>query len=379
MTIMAANALSLLEVDLGAVAGNINILKNRLSGKTALAAVVKANAYGLGMEQIARTHLACGTKTFFVATLEEGITLRRLIAQDGEPLVEIAVLAGLLPGMADAYQAHQLTPVLNDLGQVALCREAFGGRLAAMLHVDTGMRRLGLDTGEAAAVLADPQILSGVKISAVLSHLACADEPDHALNAQQLALFDRFTARFPGVRQSLANSAGLFLPASYHRDLVRPGMAVYGLNPVAPQDNPMKPVVRLRARILQIRDAVRGESVGYSAAYTCAAPRRVATIALGYADGFLRSLSGKGVVFIGDTLKPCPIIGRVSMDLVTVDITALPGAEPQPGDWVDVFGPGQNVDQLAASAGTIGYEILTALGARHARRYHDGLTQCFGF
>jgi alanine racemase len=371
MSNISAKSLTLLDIDLGAVAANIKILKSKISAKTALAGVVKANAYGLGLEQIALTHLHAGTRSFFVATLEEGTALRQILDQSEAKDTEIAILCGLLPGMAGEYLVHRLTPVLNDLGQVALCRKDLGG-LPAMLHVDTGMRRLGLDAGEAAAVLADPALLDGIQLAAILSHLACADEPDHPLNAQQLQLFDRFTAQFSGVRQSFSNSSGLFLSPAYHRDLARPGMAVYGLNPVAPLANPMKPVVRLRARILQLRDAAAGESVGYSATYQCTKPRRVATIALGYADGFLRSLSSRGFVFFGEPgqQQPCPIIGRVSMDLITVDVTDLTGAAPRAGDFVDVFGAGQDVDHLAGVAGTIGYEILTALGARHTRHYH---------
>lgn len=371
MTDFSTNALGILDIDLGAVAKNIDILKNKLSPQTALAGVVKANAYGLGLEQIALAHINAGTRTFFVATLEEGITLRQILDRHAVQDPEIAVLCGLLPGMAGEYRAYRLTPVLNDLGQVALCRRELSG-LPAMLHVDTGMRRLGLDGREADQVLADQGLLDGVHLTAILSHLACADEPTHPLNAVQLTLFDRFTAQFPGIRQSFGNSSGVFLSPAYHRDLVRPGMAVYGLNPVAPQANPMNPVVRLRSRILQLRDAATGESVGYSATYQCKTPRRVATIALGYADGFLRSLSSRGCVLFGEpgAQQACPILGRVSMDLITVDVTDVTGVPPVAGGWVDVFGPTQDVDHWAALAGTIGYEILTALGARHARRYH---------
>lgn len=373
MTDFSPSALSVLDINLGAVASNIDILKNKLSPPTALAGVVKANAYGLGLEQIALTHINAGTKTFFVATLEEGIALRQILDRCGAKDAEIAVLCGLLPGMAKEFRAYRLTPVLNDLGQVALHRAELAG-LPAMLHVDTGMRRLGLDGREADKVLSDKTLLDGVHLTAILSHLACADEPAHPLNAVQLTLFDRFTAQFPDIRQSFGNSSGVFLSPAYHRDLVRPGMAVYGLNPVAPQANPMNPVVRLQSRILQLRDAAMGESVGYSATYECKTPRRIATIALGYADGFLRSLSSRGAVFFGEpgAQQACPILGRVSMDLITVDVTDVTGVPPVAGGWVDVFGPTQDVDHLAAVAGTIGYEILTALGARHARRYHGG-------
>ncbi|MGZ9108949.1 MAG: alanine racemase [Micavibrio sp.] len=357
----AANGI--LTVDLDAVAANIQILQQK-AAPAKLAGVVKANAYGLGLAQIAAVHQALGTETFFVATLDEGIALRALTGE----APEIAVLCGLLPGAEDIYAQYALTPVLNSLEEIARYRSGQDQFPGAMLHIDTGMRRLGLDSHDMKRVFEQPDLLDGIRLSAILSHFACADEPaQNDLTWDQYEIFTHFTTRFPGIRRSLSNSAGIFASPDYHFDLVRPGMAVYGLNPTPDQPNPMRPVVSLNVRVLQIRDALAGESVGYGALYRCADHRRIATVALGYADGFLRALGNKGSLFWQG--QACPVVGRVSMDLVTLDITDITGPEPVAGDWVEVLGPHQDADALAIGAGTIGYEILTQLGDRHHRVY----------
>ncbi len=361
MSDIPKTANAVLEIDLGALAANIRLLQDK-SGPAKLAGVVKANAYGLGLAQVAAVHRALGTETFFVATLDEGVALRALTG----PGCEIAVLSGLLPGMETVFAHHALTPVLNSLEQIRSCRTG-----PAMLHIDTGMRRLGLDSNETKAVLDRPDMLKGLNLTAILSHFACADEPDQSsLTRNQYEQFMHFSALFPGIRRSLSNSAGIFASPDYHLDLVRPGMAVYGLNPVPQHPNPMNPVVGLKVRVLQVRDALAGESVGYGAVYRCTEKRRIATVALGYADGFLRSLSNRGKLFWRG--QACPIAGRVSMDLVTLDVTQITGPEPVAGDWVEVIGPHQDADALAAQAGTIGYEILTGLGDRYHRVYRPG-------
>lgn len=361
---MSDTATAILDIDLGALRDNIKLLQQKAPGAK-LAGVVKANAYGLGVADVAPVFRQMGVESFFVATLEEGIALRGILGAGPE----IFVLCGLMPGAAAVYVAHDLTPVLNDLGQVAEWRT---GR-PAMLHIDTGMRRLGLDTGEIKTVMADPSCLDGVNLTGVMSHFACADEPGHDLTGWQYAAFTDFTdilsRRFPGLRRSLCNSAGLFASADYHFDLVRPGMAVYGLNPVPGQPNPMRSVVGLKTRILQVHDALAGESIGYGAIEMSRTKRRVATVGLGYADGFLRSLSRRGQLFWQG--QACPILGRVSMDLVIVDVTGVSAPEPVAGDWLEVLGPQQDADRLAHDAGTIGYEILIQLGPRYTRRVHN--------
>lgn len=361
-----ANPLAVLEIDLTALEKNIRLIQNRVAPTARVAGVVKADAYGLGMAEIAAVHQKTGTPTFFAATPEEGERLRALLG----PVPEIALLCGLVPGAAGFYRGFGLTPVLNSLGQLAEWRVE-GGAAPAMLHLDTGMNRLGLDRVETARLLSEPALLDGIGLTALLSHFACADEANHPMTKRQKDDFERITAQIlaqkPGIRRSLANSAGIFASSSYYYDLVRPGMAVFGLNPTPGQGNPMQNVVKLRARILQIRQIGKNETIGYGATCLCPAPRRAATIGLGYADGFLRSLSNRGVLFWNG--QPCPVLGRVSMDLVTVDVTDVTGRTPREGDWIDVLGPDQGADELAEQAGTIGYEILTSLGARYQRRY----------
>lgn len=350
---------AVLDIDLAAVAANIRSLQARVSPQCNITGVVKADAYGIGMDQVAGVHLACGTRRFFVATLDEAIRLRALVGVGPD----IAVLGGLFHGAEGEYTRHNLMPVLNSLHDVA----RWSSGAPAMLHIDTGMRRLGLDTGEVERLRDDPALTQGLNIRAVISHFACADEPGHPLTARQAALFASILPLFPRAEKSISNSAGIFVSRDYDYDFVRPGMAVYGLNPVPGRHNPMHPVVTLRARVLQIRQAQQGETVGYGATHRCDTNQRVATIGLGYADGFLRAFSSRGHVFSqGQSL---PIIGRVSMDLVTVDASTMP--QLQAGDWVEVLGPHQDADSLAAQGGTIGYEILTGLGARYARTYHN--------
>lgn len=353
---------ALLTIDLKALAGNHGLFRRRVGPRVRVAGIVKADAYGLGMIPVAETLYAQGCRDFFVATLEEALSLRAAL-----PDAPIAMLGGLSCGTEDDFIAHNIVPVLNSAADISgwkECAARTGRKLPAILHFDTGMNRLGLGADETAALLDDPYAFDGLDIRLVMSHFACADEKGHPLTAQQQARFEVIAAHFPGIEKSLANSSGIFRDTAYHYDLVRPGMGVYGLNPVPETVNPMQPVVRLEARILQIRNARKGETVGYGASHTLERDTRLATVGLGYADGFLRSLSGRGVLYYQGT--PCPVIGRVSMDLVTVDIGSLP---THPGEMLEVLGPHQDADALAAAAGTIGYEILTSLGARYKRVY----------
>ncbi len=353
---MTRTETALLEIDLDALVRNIGLLQDKIGPAVSIAGVVKADAYGVGMERVAAIHQRLGTRTFFVATLDEGIALRALLGAG----YEIAILGGLFHEAEDVYPRYGLTPVLNALEDVA----RWGRRPdPVMIHIDTGMRRLGFDARDVETMKASPGILEGLNISAILSHFACADEPGHPLTQVQFKLFSDIARLFPGIRKSLCNSAGIFVSPDYHVDMVRPGMAVYGLNPTPGQANPMEPVVQLKVRVLQVREIEKGDTVGYGAGWMAESPRRIATVALGYADGFLRSLSNRGTLFWNR--QPYPVVGRISMDLVTADVTGAPTLKA--GDWMEVLGPSQDVDTLAAAAGTIGYEILTSLGSRYRR------------
>ncbi len=336
--------------------------------------MVKADAYGLGVAAVAPVLAAAGCRWFFVATLDEGIALRALLG-DG---AEIAVLNGPAGGSAPLFAEHQLMPVLNHLGQIAewadFCRRDETLWRAAAIHFDTGMNRLGLGAAERDRLAAGPDMLDAIEVRLVMSHLACADERRHAMNRAQLGLFTaaltRLAPHLPAVTASLANSSGIFLGADFHFDLARPGIALYGGNPTPPEPNPMAEVVRLQGKIIQVRDVDSPMTVGYGATHRVDRPCRIATVPLGYADGFLRSLGNRSYATIGSTRVP--VVGRVSMDLITIDVTALPAAEVHPGTPVELIGPGRSIDDVAAAAGTIGYEILTSLGARYRRRYSGG-------
>ncbi len=364
--ITSPQAGAVLEINLAALAANYQILRARAGG-TECAAVMKADAYGLGVEQAGPMLARLGCRTLFVAHLGEGVALRQILGS--EPAIYI--LHGPLPDAVDEFLAHSLIPVLNtpeQLAQWARKGQSEARPLAAALQVDTGMNRLGLTTTDAAALAAAPERLAGIDLRFLVSHLACADQPEHALNLEQRQLFDRLRAAFPLGPASLANSSGIFLGAGYHYDLVRPGAALYGVNPTPGQPNPMQEVVRLRGSILQVREIDTPRSVGYGATHRVTGPRRIATVPVGYADGYLRSLSGQGVGCLAGVLVP--IVGRVSMDLITLDVTEAPPDAARPGAMIDLIGGrGESIDAVASRAGTIGYEILTSLGRRYDRRY----------
>jgi alanine racemase len=361
---------AVLTVDLAAVVANWRDLRAR-HPTGAVAGVVKADAYGLGAAEVGRALRDAGCTTFFVAHLTEGLALREALGAG--PV--IAVLNGFPP--CEEADWADLWPVLNTLGDIE-AHAAHGKRqgvpIAAILHVDTGMSRLGLDARELDALAADHGRLAGIDLRYVMSHLACADEPEHPLNALQAERFAAACARLPaGVPSSLPNSAGMFLGADFASDLARPGCALYGINPTPGRPNPMRQVACLEAPVVQMRDIPAGATVGYGASARVERPTRVATVAAGYADGYLRSLSNHGVVgsFQG---MPVPLLGRVSMDLTTFDVTDLaPAAAIDVGDRIALLGgPGCTPDDLAVRADTIGYELLTSLGARYRRVYRGG-------
>lgn len=376
---------AILTVDLDAIAANYRLLRDRVA-PARCAAVVKADAYGLGAEQVVPVLLGAGCQTFFVAQLEEGIAVRRTITaaqemQDGgladAPTNEIAVyvLNGAPPGFESVLREHRLRPVLNSLADIdawSSFARRVGQRLPAALHVDTGMSRLGLSPGEPAILYEQLDRLDGIQITMVMSHLACADEPLHPLNRKQLHAFQEARRRLPQAPSSFANSSGIFLGRDYHGDLARPGIAIYGGTPIAGEPSPMAQVVCLQGRILQVREIDRGQTVGYGATHRAQRRERIATVAVGYADGYLRSLSNRGTGYIGNT--EVPLVGRVSMDLITFDVTEVPEQQVPPGAMIELIGSHKTVDSLATAADTISYELLTGLGRRYHRVYVGGVS-----
>ncbi|MFE0754282.1 alanine racemase [Inquilinus sp. NPDC058860] len=353
-------------VDLAAIRENYRALRRRL-GSTACAAVLKADAYGLGADRVAPVLAAEGCRHFFVAHLEEGIALRPHVPE----AAEVFVLHGPMPGCEDIALAHRLTPVLNSLEQVegwtGLARR-LGRTLPAALQLDTGMSRMGLSPAELDRIANEPRRLDGIDLRLVMSHLACAERQDHPANGTQRLRFDVARRRLPQAPASLANSSGIFLGADFHYDMARPGAALYGLAPVAGAANPLRPVVWLQARVVQIRTIEAGDGVGYGLTWRAEGPARIATVAVGYADGFPRGTVG--TAHLGHTALP--VVGAVSMDSLGLDVSSLPEGALRPGAMVELIGPHRSVDAVAADAGTIGYEILTRLGRRFRREYRDG-------
>ncbi|HVJ55751.1 MAG TPA: alanine racemase [Aliidongia sp.] len=357
---LPVGASGIVTVDLEALVENWRILQ-RQAGTCAMAAAVKADAYGLGLEPVATALAAVGCRRFFVHSFDEALALDAALA--GLEGMQIAVLSGPEPEMATH---SRLVPVANDLGQLALWRRVAPGR-ATILHLDTGLARLGMPPAESARLAEDPGLLAGLPLAAIMSHLACADERDNPLNRRQLADFTAMSAKLPAAPRSLAASFGMFLGPEYLFDLVRPGAALYGVNPTPNHPNPMRQVVGVKAKILQVREIDAGRTVGYGAAWTADRPSRVAAIGIGYADGVLRGAGNRARCFIGP--QEIPVIGRISMDLITVDVSAVPPHQAQPGGFVDILGPHYGADDLARDSGTVGYELLTRLSRRLPRRY----------
>jgi alanine racemase len=359
-----ARASALLTIDVGAVAANWKRL-SALVGPAEAAAVVKADCYGLGMARIAPALFATGCRSFFVACLDEGISLRRIL-----PGAVIHVLSGPLGGDEAEFARHNLVPVLNSLAQItgwAAFAKKGSGAPAVAVHIDTGMNRLGLSEPELERLAAKPEILAAMRPVLVMSHLACADDSDSPMNARQLTTLRRLASHLPALPQSIAASSGIFLGRGYHLGMVRPGAALYGLNPMPGRPNPMSQVVKLQGKIVQVRDVDSPQTVGYGATHRVEGRRRLAIVAVGYADGWFRSLSNRGHGMIGGI--KVPVVGRVSMDLTTFDVTDVPAGAVHPGALVELIGPGLTVDTVADEAATIGYEILTALGGRYHRRW----------
>src|SRR5215210_130873 len=369
-----ADANGILTVDLDAIVANWRKLE-----KTAVpaecAAVIKANGYGCGADPVARALALAGCKTFFVATVDEARAARAAV-----PSAALYVLGGFFQNCGDAYAKIDARPVMGDLNELAewdvFCRRS-GWQGGAAIHIDTGMHRLGLTIADAQGIT--PRIKAGDHgITLVMSHLARAEALHHSLNARQLASFREMASLFSGVPASLSNSSGIFLGPHFQFDVVRPGAALYGINPTPEADNPMQPVVDLKARIVQLRTIDKGETVGYGATWTARRPTKLAIVSAGYADGYFRAggssdgTRGADVIVAG---KRCPIAGRISMDLMAVDVTDLEKNAARRGHMVTLIGEGITVDELAHHFGTIGYEVLTSLGSRYARVYKGGAVE----
>lgn len=368
----ALEAGSRLTIDLAALKANYRFLREQ-AAPAECAGVVKADAYGLGSEEVAKALWDAGARTFFVAHVFEARKLRKIL-----PEAVLYVLNGLAPDTASIMSDIDARPVLGSLAEIgewATHARAHNLDAHAAIHVDTGMNRLGLSHDE--ALMVGERHRSGALgfvPTLIMSHLACADTPDAPLNAVQLERFQASCAAFPGVPASLANSAATLSGPAFRFDVCRPGIALYGGNPFSDRPNPLQPVVTLQSRIIQIRDIPEAEGVGYGAAETAKRPSRIAILSLGYADGFLRA-SGSSDTSKGTLAEiagqPCPLIGRISMDLIAVDITDLPQGAAARGDFATLIGGSVSLDYVATHAGTISYEVLTRLGTRFERRYID--------
>ena len=347
-----------LTVDLDALAANHALLR-RLAGSAEVAPVVKANAYGLGVGPVARRLWAEGARRFFVARVTEGEALRAGLG----PEAVIYVLDGCPPGAASRLDAAGLTPVLNSTDQVAEWTSADGG--ACVLHVDSGLNRLGLRLEEAEALAGQ----GGLQVAVIMSHLACGASFDHPMNHRQAQAFESIRALYPGALASLSNSGGLFHGGGFLHELVRPGITLYGGGPFDAPDGRVKPVVTLEAPVLQVRDVRAGESIGYDEGFTATEPLKVAIIAAGHADGVLRAQSPAGYGWFDGARRR--FLGRISMDLIAIDVSQ--GTAPRPGDRVQLIGPELPIDEVAAAASTIAYEILTRLGDRFETTYRGAV------
>ncbi len=352
---------AVLKIDLAALKSNYKFLAKK-AGRAETACAIKGDAYGVGIAAASKTLWQAGARSFYVARPEEGAELRKLL-----PKATITVLDGLYKGESKFYHAHKLLPALTTFEQ-SLEWEKFGGGAPCVLHFDTGINRVGLNVADFTKIITQ----TNLNVAVLMSHLACADDVDSPMNHEQWMRFKAIRMAYPDAKASFANSSGIFLGKSYHFDQVRPGIALYGGNPVPLKKNPMKPVAHLSARILQVRDVAKGETVGYSATWKAQRISKIAIIAAGYADGIARKLSssqqnGPAQVAIGGIR--CPIIGRVSMDMMTIDVTELAPRKLNVATHAELFGKDILIDEAASWAGTISYELLTHLGKRYARVY----------
>ena len=349
----------ILTVDLSAIRANYRLLKER-HAKKSCAAVVKANAYGLGVEDVSKALWDEGCRTFFVATLAEAVQLRKTLAD-----ARIGVFGGLLAKEEKKYLRHRLTPVLNELSQVKRWEKAAAGA-PAIIHVDTGMTRLGFTQTDLKELVHKHAHFCEHSVAYVMSHLACASEPEHPKNAEQLMRFKQALQLLPRARGSLCNSSGVFLAEKFHFDLARPGCALYGINPTE-DTNPMQQVATLSAPLLQVRTLDVNETVGYGGTYKAPKGSRIAIAGIGYADGWMRLQSNIGHAYVAGV--KVPLAGRVSMDMVALDVSTLPAQALDKAGCAEFINAQQTVDDIATLCGTIGYEVFTRLGRRVLRQY----------
>lgn len=367
----AAEAGGILTIDLTAIEANWKSLARRAM-PSECAAVIKADGYGCGIEPVATVLAKAGCKTFFVADLFEA---RRVRAVAQEPVVY--VLNGLMPGTAATYADLHVRPVIGSMTELAewdafvTANDWHGG---AALHVDTGMNRLGISPSDAAALA--PRIRSeNHGITLLMSHFASSEVPEHPQNEKQIKLFREVRMLYRGIPASISNSSGILLGSAAHCDMVRPGAALFGVNPTPGRNNPMRPVIELRGRVIGLRNVMKGETVGYNAGWTAKRATDIAIVGVGYADGYLRAASASDIVRGAQVMiagKRCPLAGRVSMDLIAIDVTDVPRGAVKRGDMATLIGDDITLDDFAATAGTIGYEVLTSLGKRYHRIYRVG-------
>ena len=358
---------SFLVIDVDAIVSNYQTLRSKLTNAHC-AATLKANAYGLGIKKIAPALDKAGCPTFFVATLDEAVELRKILTSKRK---SILVLNGFLTGTGSIFKQYNITPVLNNSRQLEKWVDfntTLKERQKAALHLDTGMNRLGLDNTDLRRLMNNPQILIKANIYMLLSHLACSDEPKNPMNKNQLLEFNSWIKHLPSMTASFANSGGIYLGEKFHFDLVRPGLALYGSVPGHLQ-NDLKNCISLYGRVLQLREVDKGQLIGYGGTYKLPKKARIATIGVGYADGYQRVLSGSSTVFHRGF--PLPLVGRISMDSITVDISSLPDNNLKEGDFVELLGKHFTIDQAASLAQTVPYEMITGLGRRHYRYYNQ--------
>jgi alanine racemase len=356
---------SILEVNLTRIKNNYTTISNKVKKDCVIAAAVKADGYGLGMDNAAKAMQDAGCRSFCVAYVEEGLNLRECMAN-----IKIFILNGIQKEDVEITAKKNLIPVLNDLYQIELWNAyamKINKKLPAVIHIDTGMARLGLTESNTERVADNPDFTSHLDIEYIMSHLACADEPQNPANQRQLSLLNQYINLFPNTKISLANSAGIFLGDNYHFDMVRPGCSLYGINPIPKMPSPVQQVAKLMAEVIQVRNIEKDQGVSYSGRYIAKKGDRLATLLCGYADGYLRSLTGNSFAYF-DGMR-LPVVGTVTMDMIMIDITKVPENKLQHMNYVELLGDNITVDELATNAKTIGYEILTSLGNRFKRVY----------
>ncbi|MFZ6777275.1 alanine racemase [Undibacterium sp. Ji83W] len=367
---VAGIAGAVLRIDLQAIRYNYRLLRGLL-GAAKCGAAVKADAYGVGAVQVVQALYAEDCRDFFVAHLQEAIIIREHLPADAA----IYVMHGSPVGHEVELLEYNCTPVLNSLPQMLAWRalaQKEQRHLPAIVQVDTGMARMGLSAAEVQQWQADASLSDGIDLQYIMSHLVSAEDQVNPVNQQQLQAFNALRTQIPacqGLPASLANSSGIFLGKDFHFNMARPGAALYGVAPVAGQANPMHAVAHLQGRIIQTREIPAGTGVGYGSTWRSSQTTRIATVGVGYADGWMRSLSNRGIAHIAG--QAVPMVGNVSMDTITLDVTAVAAEHLQPGSMVDLISADNTVDQVAARANTIGYEILTSLGGRYERTYSN--------